>query len=195
MDRLIQILSRLPGLGPRSARRAALHMVKRRESVLDPLLQALIQVRETFRPCSRCGTIDATDPCALCQDPRRNIGIVCVVQHVEDQWALERAKVFAGRYHVLGGLLSPLEGIGPQDLGLDRLLARVEGESIEEVILALPATVEGQTTAHFIADSLKETGVALTGLAQGVPVGGELDYLDEGTLSQALKARRPFPVR
>jgi recombination protein RecR len=191
IDRLILLLSRLPGLGPRSARRTALHLLKKRESVLEPLMDALAKVAETVRPCATCGNLDTTDPCAICADHRRDPRLVCVVRDVADLWALERAGAFHGRYHVLGGLLSALDGIGPEDLGLDRLEARARDGGLTEVILALPATVDGQTTAHVIADRLDPLGIALSGLAQGVPVGGELDYLDDGTLTAALRARRP----
>jgi recombination protein RecR len=191
IDRLILLLSRLPGLGPRSARRTALHLLKKRESVLEPLMDALAKVAETVRPCATCGNLDTTDPCAICADARRDPRLVCVVRDVADLWALERAGAFHGRYHVLGGLLSALDGIGPEDLGLDRLEARARDGGLTEVILALPATVDGQTTAHVIADRLEPLGIALSGLAQGVPVGGELDYLDDGTLTAALRARRP----
>jgi recombination protein RecR len=191
IDRLILLLSRLPGLGPRSARRTALHLLKKRESVLEPLMDALAKVAETVRPCATCGNLDTTDPCAICADARRDPRLVCVVRDVADLWALERAGAFHGRYHVLGGLLSALDGIGPEDLGLDKLEARARDGGLTEVILALPATVDGQTTAHVIADRLEPLGIALSGLAQGVPVGGELDYLDDGTLTAALRARRP----
>ncbi|SDG66652.1 recombination mediator RecR [Roseospirillum parvum] len=188
---LIQLLARLPGLGPRSARRAALHLVKKRDSLLVPLLKALEGVAETVAPCTICGNYDTINPCAICADPERQPGLLCVVAEVGDLWALERGGSFPGRYHVLGGLLSPLDGIGPEDLGLDRLTARCQSERVEEVILALPATVDGQTTAHVIAKRLGGVGTTVSTLAQGVPVGGELDYLDDGTLSTALKARRP----
>jgi recombination protein RecR len=191
IDRLILLLSRLPGLGPRSARRTALHLLRKREGVMEPLMDALAQVAERVRPCTTCGNLDTSDPCAICADPRRGPELVCVVRDVADLWALERAGAFQGRYHVLGGLLSALDGIGPDDLGLDRLEARARAGGLAEVILALPATVDGQTTAHVIADRLEPLGIALSGLAQGVPVGGELDYLDDGTLTAAFRARRP----
>jgi recombination protein RecR len=190
IDRLIQLLSKLPGLGPRSGRRAALALMKRRESLMLPLADALEQVAEKVRACSVCGNLDDSDPCALCRDPRRDPAAVCVVADVADLWALERAQAFKGRYHVLGGVLSALDGIGPEQLNLMPLLRRVECGEVKEVILALGATVDGQTTAHYLADRLQPLGVALSRLAHGVPVGGELDYLDDGTLIQALKARQ-----
>ncbi|ABC24265.1 recombination mediator RecR [Rhodospirillum rubrum] len=191
IDRLIGLLARLPGLGPRSARRAALHLLKRRESLMDPLMEALGAVAASVRLCPVCGTLDTRAPCSICADPRRDGTLICVVRDVADLWALERGGVFSGRYHVLGGLLSAIDGVGPEDLGLDRLAARVAEGPVVEVILALPATVEGQTTAHVIADLIEPKGITVSGLAQGVPVGGELDYLDDGTLTAALRARRP----
>jgi len=196
IEHLMQMLARLPGLGPRSARRAALYLIKRRDSALEPLATALAQVAERVRPCPRCGNFDTASPCSLCADPRRDDAVICVVEDVDDLWALERTRAFSGRYHVLGGLLSALDGIGPEDLHLPRLLERAAQPAVQEVILALPATIEGQTTAHYIADRLKaaetqDHSLRVSGLAHGVPVGGELDYLDDGTLSQALRARRP----
>jgi recombination protein RecR len=191
IDDLIQLLAKLPGLGPRSARRAALHLFKRRESLLLPLAQALADAALSVRHCSRCGNLDSVDPCNICGDSRRDGTRLCVVEEIADLWAVERSGAFAGRYHVLGGTLSALDGMGPEDLRIDQLLARLAPEGVGEVILALSATVEGQTTAHYIADRLRDSGVAVTRLAQGVPMGGELDYLDEGTLSAALAARRP----
>ncbi|MFA7431336.1 MAG: recombination mediator RecR [Rhodospirillaceae bacterium] len=191
IERLMHILARLPGLGPRSARRAALHLIKRRETALDPLLAALGEVQAKVRVCGTCGNVDTQDPCAVCADTRRDPSVLCVVEDVDDLWALERTNAFPGRYHVLGGVLSALDGVGPQDLNLGRLAARAADPAVKEVILALSATVDGQTTAHYIADHLKDCGVTVSGLAHGVPVGGELDYLDDGTLSQALRARRP----
>jgi recombination protein RecR len=190
------MLSRLPGLGPRSARRAALYLIKRREAMLDPLASALGVVAARVRPCGQCGNFDTSDPCALCADQQRDGAILCVVEDVDDLWALERTKAFRGRYHVLGGLLSALDGVGPEDLAIPLLIERASAAAVSEVILALPATVEGQTTAHYIADRLKaaestDHPLKICGLAHGVPVGGELDYLDDGTLSQALRARRP----
>ncbi len=191
IDRLIQLLAKLPGLGPRSGRRAALFLLKRRESLLQPLAAALGAAAERIRPCRLCGNLDTADPCAICADPRREDGLICVVEDVADLWAIERTGAFRGRYHVLGGTLSALDGIGPEELNIEGLLRRVAAGG-REVIIALNATVEGQTTAHYLMDRLAPTGVAVTRLAHGVPVGGELDYLDEGTLSAALKARRPI---
>ncbi len=191
IDHLIQLLARLPGLGPRSARRAALYLIKRRESVLLPLTAALDDAARNIRACSTCGNLDTRDPCAICIDGRRNEALICVVEDVADLWALERTAVFRGRYHVLGGTLSALDGIGPEDLNIAGLVARAGAPEVREVILATNATVDGQTTAHYIADRLANCAVIVSGLAHGVPVGGELDYLDDGTLSEALKARRP----
>ena len=188
LDTLIQLLAKLPGLGPRSARRAALHLIKRRESLMTPLAMALAQAADTIRPCPVCGNLDTVEPCAICRDPQRDGAAICVVEDLADLWALERTGAFRGRYHVLGGTLSALDGVGPEDLTIDRLVARVKPG--QELILALNATVEGQTTAHYIADRLAATGVKLSRLAQGVPIGGELDYLDDGTLTAALNARR-----
>ena len=191
LETLAQALARLPGLGPRSARRAVLHRVKRRESALEPLLVALQTVADRLVTCATCGNVDTTDPCSLCADPRRDARLLCVVEEVADLWALDRSRLFPGRYHVLGGRLSALEGIRPEDLGIDRLVARVALGGIDEVVLAMNATLEGQTTAHYLAERLEKFPVRLTQLAHGLPVGGELDYLDEGTLAQALRARRP----
>src|SRR5579864_1798554 len=190
LDALIQLLSKLPGLGPRSARRAALHLVKRRETLMQPLAETMLAAAKRIRACSICGNLDTEDPCALCRDPRRDPHLICVVEDVADLWAIERTAAFRGRYHVLGGTLSALEGVGPEELRIDALIARATGE-VREVILALNATVEGQTTAHYITDRLAVSAVAVSRLAHGVPVGGELDYLDEGTLSAALAQRRP----
>ncbi|SCA55627.1 gap repair protein [Candidatus Terasakiella magnetica] len=190
IEQLIQILSKLPGLGPRSARRAALHLVKKKEVLLSPLSHALQRVEETVKTCSTCGNLDATDPCTICTDGRRDDSVICVVQDVADLWALERSNSFKGRYHVLGGTLSALDGIGPEDLKIDTLVNRAQSSLVTEVILATSATVDGQTTAHYIADCLENCDVSVSGLAHGVPVGGELDYLDDGTLSAALSARR-----
>ena len=192
LDALIQLLSKLPGLGPRSARRAALHLVKRKESLMQPLAEAMRAAAERIRACSICGNLDTDEPCALCRDQRRDPHLLCVVEDVADLWAIERTAAFRGRYHVLGGTLSALEGIGPEDLRIDALIARASGGEVKELILALNATVEGQTTAHYVMDRLAGTGVAVSRLAHGVPVGGELDYLDEGTLSAALAQRRPL---
>ncbi len=191
IERLIQHLAKLPGLGPRSARRAALHLIKRREALLEPLASAMREAADAIRVCSRCGTVDIADPCAICTDPRRDASIICVVEDVADLWALDRTGSFAGRYHVLGGTLSALDGRGPEDLNVQALVGRAAAPEVVEVILATSATVEGQTTAHYVADRLAECGVTVSRLAHGVPVGGELDYLDDGTLSTALKARRP----
>ena len=191
LETLAQALARLPGLGPRSARRAVLYLVKRRESALEPLLAALQTVADRLVTCATCGNVDTTDPCSLCADPRRDPRLLCVVEEVADLWALDRSRLFPGRYHVLGGRLSALEGIRPEDLGIDRLVARVALGGIDEVVLAMNATLEGQTTAHYLAERLEKFPVRLTQLAHGLPVGGELDYLDEGTLAQALRARRP----
>ncbi|GHA31828.1 recombination protein RecR [Devosia pacifica] len=188
IDQLIQLLARLPGLGPRSARRAVLQLIKKKEQLMIPLSAALDRAVEAVRTCEVCGNVDTRSPCAICSDPRRGeTGILVVVEDVADLWALERAGVGAVRYHVLGGVLSPLDGIGPEELLLDELIARAP--EFQEVVLAVNATVEGQTTAHYITDRLGPSGIKITRLAHGVPVGGELDYLDEGTLSQALKAR------
>ena len=188
LDTLIQLLAKLPGLGPRSARRAALFLVKRREQIMQPLAAAMEAAAAAVRPCSLCGNLDTSDPCAICRDPRRDPAAICVVEDLADLWALERTGAFRGRYHVLGGNLSALDGVGPEELNIGRLIARLRPET--ELILALNATVEGQTTAHYIADRAAATGARVTRLAQGVPIGGELDYLDEGTLTAALKARR-----
>ncbi|HVZ90996.1 MAG TPA: recombination mediator RecR [Rhizomicrobium sp.] len=189
IERLIQLLAKLPGLGPRSARRAALALLKKREALLEPLGQAMRDAAAAIRVCGVCGNLDTSSPCALCRDPARDGRLLCVVEDVADLWALERAGVFSGRYHVLGGALSALDGVTPERLNVASLLKRV-GEGVDEVILAVNATVEGQTTAHYLMDALAPSGVKITRLAHGVPVGGELDYLDEGTLSAAFKARR-----
>lgn len=191
IDALTQALSRLPGLGPRSARRAVLHLLKKRESAMEPLLRALEAVNDRLVTCSVCGNVDTVDPCGICTDPRRDARALCVVEDVADLWALDKSRLFPGRFHVLGGRLSALEGIRPEDLGIDSLIVRVEQGGIDEVVLAMNATLEGQTTAHYLAERLERFPVRLTQLAHGVPVGGELDYLDEGTLAQALRARRP----
>lgn len=191
IDNLIHLLSKLPGLGPRSARRAVLHLMKRRESLLSPLTKALEDAAENISTCSTCGNLDTRDPCGMCCDPKRSDAQICVVEDVADLWALERSPAFKGRFHVLGGTLSALDGVGPEDLNIPGLLGRAKEEAVEEVILATNATVDGQTTAHYIAERLADCNVKISGLAHGVPVGGELDYLDEGTLSAALKARHP----
>lgn len=191
IDRLVQLLSRLPGLGPRSARRAVLHLLKRRESLMHPLASALTDASERVHACDTCGNLDTANPCGICTDTRRDPKTLCVVEDVADLWALERTASFKGRYHVLGGTLSALDGVGPDDLRIPELVSRTDSEGIAEVILATSATVDGQTTAHYVADRLREQGVKVSGLAHGVPVGGELDYLDDGTLSAALRDRRP----
>ena len=191
LDTLIQLLAKLPGLGPRSARRAALHLIKKREALMTPLAGALQVAIDRIQVCKTCGNIDTQNPCTVCTDPRRDPSIIVVVADVADLWALERANATNGRYHVLGATLSPLDGVGPQDLTIDALVARAHGEQVNEIILATGATVDGQTTAHYIADRLAGLEVTISRLAHGVPVGGELDYLDDGTLTAALKARRP----
>lgn len=192
IDHLIQLLAKLPGLGPRSARRAVLHLLKRRDALMGPLAKALAETAETVKACSTCGNLDTNDPCAICTDPRRDGSVLCVVEDVADFWALERTAAFRGCYHVLGGTLSALDGIGPDDLNIPKLVDRARRPEVTEVILATSATVDGQITAHYIAERLSDCGVEVSGLAHGVPVGGELDYLDDGTLSAALKARRPI---
>ena len=191
IETLASALARLPGLGPRSARRAVLWLVKRRETALVQLVDALAAVQDSLVECSVCGNVDTRDPCAICADPRRDARALCVVEDVADLWALDRAKLFTGRYHVLGGRLSALEGVRPEDLTIGQLIDRVAAGGIDEVVLAMNATLEGQTTAHYIAERLEGLPVRITQLAHGLPVGGELDYLDEGTLAQALRARRP----
>ena len=188
IDALIELMARLPGLGPRSARRAVLHLIKKRGQLLNPLAEALTIVGQTARECLNCGNIGTSDICGICESEKRNIGQICVVEDVADLWAMKRAGVFKGRYHVLGGTLSALDDIGPDELRIPKLRDRVTSEGITEVILALGATIDGQTTAHYIADELR--GVQVTSLAQGVPVGGELDYLDDGTITAALNARK-----
>jgi recombination protein RecR len=190
IENLIQLLARLPGLGPRSARRAALHLIKRREALLEPLARAMGEAAAKVRACSICGNVDTADPCGLCTDPRRDSSLICVVEDVADLWAIERTATYRGRYHVLGGTLSALDGVGPDDLRIGDLVARARQDEVKEIILANSATVDGQTTAHYITDQLAGTGVSVSAIAHGVPVGGELDYLDDGTLTAALKARR-----
>ncbi len=192
IERLIQLLARLPGLGPRSARRAALHLIKKREALMAPLASALQVAIERIEVCKVCGNIDTHNPCTVCSDPRRDDSVIVVVADVADLWALERARATTGRYHVLGATLSPLDGVGPQDLSIDVLVARAREPAVKEVVLALNATVDGQTTAHYITDMLHDADVRVTGLAHGVPVGGELDYLDEGTLTAAMRQRTLF---
>jgi recombination protein RecR len=191
IEALANALARLPGLGPRSARRAVLHLMKKRENALQPLLSALQNVSEKLSTCAICGNVDTSDPCGICRDPRRDERSLCVVEEVSDLWALDRSRLFPGRYHVLGGRLSALDGVRPEDLTIDRLIHRVSEGGIDEIVLAMNATLEGQTTAHYLAERLESFPVRLTQLAHGLPVGGELDYLDEGTLAQALRARRP----
>jgi recombination protein RecR len=191
IEALSSALARLPGLGPRSARRAVLWLVKHRETALPALLEALAGVSETLVECQTCGNVDTIDPCSICTDPRRDARALCVVEEVADLWALDRSRLFTGRYHVLGGRLSALEGVAPEDLSIGQLLARLQAGGIDEVVLAMNATLEGQTTAHYIAERIENLPLRVTQLAHGLPVGGELDYLDEGTLAQALRARRP----
>ncbi len=192
VERLIELLAKLPGLGPRSARRAALHLLKRRDALLAPLVAALGAAAERVRSCSVCGNLDTAERCAVCRDECSEGAVICVVEEVADLWALERTGAFRGRYHVLGGALSALDGVGPEDLAIPRLVARASESQVTEVIVATSATVDGQTTAHYITDRLAESGVEVTRLAQGVPMGGEIEYLDDGTLAAALKARRPL---
>lgn len=191
IDQLTNALARLPGLGPRSARRAVLHLLKKREASLTPLLRALETVDAKLATCSICGNVDTSDPCGVCTDVKRDARSLCVVEEVADLWALDRSRLFPGRFHVLGGRLSALDGIRPEDLGVDTLIRRVADGDIDEVVLAMNATLEGQTTAHYLAERLETYPIRITQLAHGLPVGGELDYLDEGTLAQALRARRP----
>jgi recombination protein RecR len=191
IERLIALLSKLPGLGPRSARRAALALLKRRDQLLAPLAEAMAEAAARVKVCGVCGSLDTRDPCAICADPTRDAALICVVEEVGALWAMERAGAFRGRYHVLGGLLSALDGVGPEALRVGGLVGRAHDAAVKEVILALPATVDGQTTAHYLADRLAGAEVAVTMLARGVPVGGELDWLDDGTIAQALRARRP----
>jgi len=192
IENLIELMAKLPGLGPRSARRAVLHMIKKRALLMTPLADVLSEVAISARECLNCGNVGTTDICEICESDKRATGELCVVEDVADLWAMERAAVFKGRYHVLGGTLSALDAVGPNDLQIPKLRSRVVAEGITEVILALNATVDGQTTAHYIADELEGSGVTITTLAQGVPIGGELDYLDDGTISAALKARKSF---
>lgn len=191
IERLIELLAKLPGLGPRSARRAALHLIKRKEQVLEPLAAALKDAAANMVTCETCGNLDTVDPCHICTDPKRDQSVICVVEEVGDLWAMDRSGAFNGLYHVLGGTLSALDGIGPDDLNIAMLVARAENGEVKEIILALNATVDGQTTSHYVAERLESTGVKVTRLAHGLPMGGEIDYLDQGTLSAALKARRP----
>jgi len=192
IERLIQLMAKLPGLGPRSARRAALHLIKRKELIFTPLAAAMAEVLERVGVCSVCGNVDTCNPCTICADHARDRTVICVVEEVGDLWALERADAIKGQYHVLGGTLSALEGVGPDDLNISPLVDRARDPQVTEIVLAVNATVDGQTTAHYITDRLEGCGVNVSRLAHGVPVGGELDYLDEGTLAAAMKARRPF---
>lgn len=191
IERLIALLAKLPGLGPRSARRATLALLKRRDQLLTPLSEAMAEAAERVRTCRLCGALDTTDPCAICSDSTRDPALICVVEEVGALWAMERANAFRGRYHVLGGLLSALDGVGPEALKVGALVGRAADDAIREVVLALPATVDGQTTAHYLINRLAGAGVQVTSLARGVPVGGELDWLDDGTIAQAMRARRP----
>ncbi len=190
LQRLIDLFAKLPGLGPRSARRAVLHLMKKRETALLPLVRALSEAAEAVRPCATCGNLDSDDECGICRDPRRDAGAICVVEDVAGLWAMERAGVFRGRYHVLGGLLSALDGVTPEALRIPLLAGRAAAPEVEEIVLALPATIDGQTTAHVVAEAMEGAGVRVTSLAQGVPVGGELDWLDDGTISAAMRARK-----
>ncbi len=190
IERLIQLLARLPGLGPRSARRAGLHLIRKKQTLLAPLADAMAEAAEKIVECSTCGNIDVCDPCAICADTRRDDGLICVVEDVADLWALERAGAVKGRYHVLGGVLSALDGVGPEDLNIASLIARAAKPEVNEIVLAMNATVDGQATAHYIMDRCEDLDLTITRLAHGVPVGGELDYLDEGTLAAAMKSRR-----
>lgn len=192
IEKLIQLLARVPGLGPRSARRAALHLIKKKDLLLGPLAGAMGEAFDKVSICSTCGNVDTSDPCTICQDPRRETKTLIVVEDVADLWALERAEVMNVKYHVLGGTLSPLDGIGPEDLTIRELVDRVENDGVMELVIAVNATVEGQTTAHYITDQLSGLEVKVTRLAHGVPVGGELDYLDEGTLTAAVRSRTSF---
>ncbi|MEO9469403.1 recombination mediator RecR [Parasphingorhabdus sp.] len=192
IENLVQALSRLPGLGPRSARRAVLHLLKRPETTMKPILAAMEQVEANLVTCTICGNVDTRDPCQICSDPRRDDKALCVVEEVSDLWALDKSRLFPGKFHVLGGKLSALDGVRPEDIAIDKLLKRVEAGGIDEVVLAMNATLEGQATAHYIAERMEQYPVRLSQLSHGIPVGGELDYLDEGTLAQALRSRRPI---
>lgn len=192
IENLVQALSRLPGLGPRSARRAVLHLLKRPETTMKPILAAMEQVEANLVTCSICGNVDTRDPCQICSDPRRDDKALCVVEEVSDLWALDKSRLFPGKFHVLGGKLSALDGVRPEDIAIDKLLKRVKAGGIDEVVLAMNATLEGQATAHYIAERMEEYPVRISQLSHGIPVGGELDYLDEGTLAQALRSRRPI---
>ncbi|MBI1391129.1 MAG: recombination protein RecR [Alphaproteobacteria bacterium] len=191
LQRMIDLLAKLPGLGPRSAKRAALHLLNRRDPLMRPLAYAIAEAADKVQACATCGNLDSINPCAVCADPARDRSVICIVESVGDLWAMERAGAHRGTYHVLGGLLSPLDGVGPDDLKIGKLVARASEEGVTEVILALATTVDGQTTAHYVADQLLGKDVSITQLSQGVPVGGELDYLDEGTIAAAMRSRRP----
>lgn len=190
LDQLIRLITKLPGIGNRSARRIALHLIKNKETLMRPLSQSLADVADSIKSCTTCGNVDSSDPCKVCNDPKRLENVICVVEEVADLWAMERSNVFRGRYHVLGGTLSSLDGRGPEQLNIAKLIARASEPIVEEVILANNATVDGQTTAHYITDALKDANVSVTRLAHGIPIGGELDYLDDGTLHAALKSRQ-----
>ncbi len=187
---LIQMFAKLPGLGPRSGRRAALHLIKHKENLMKPMLRSLATAADKIVTCTQCGNLDTKSPCGVCTDPRRDTSIICVIEDIADLWALERTASFKGQYHIIGGTLSALDGIGPEDLRISKLIQRAQNPEVQEIILALSATVDGQTTAHYIADALSHANVQITALANGVPMGGELDYLDDGTISTALNARR-----
>ena len=189
IERLIRLLARLPGLGPRSARRAALHLIRNRDTLLDPLARAMADAATNIQTCETCGNIDAINPCAICCDPKRDETLLCAVEGIADLWALDRAGVFSGKFHVLGGVLSALDGVRPEDLNIGKLVERAQSDTVSEVILAMNMTVDGQTTAHYVSERLSSANVRITRLAHGVPVGGELDYLDDGTLSAALRVR------
>lgn len=190
IDTLTDLLAKLPALGPRSARRAVLFLLKKKQTHMMPLISALTNVFENVRPCPMCGNMDTTEPCAICSDPRRDKSVLCIVADVADLWALERANIFHGTYHVLGGVLSALDGIGPEELNIASMLGKLEKGEVKEVVLALPATIDGQTTAHYLTDIIEKYNVTISALSHGVPVGGELDYLDDGTLQAAFKSRR-----
>ncbi|MEP2988782.1 MAG: recombination mediator RecR [Parasphingorhabdus sp.] len=192
IENLVQALSKLPGLGPRSARRAVLHLLKRPETAMKPILAAMERVDSNLKTCGICGNVDTQDPCQICNDPRRDEKSLCVVEEVSDLWALDKSRLFPGKFHVLGGKLSALDGVRPEDIGIDKLIKRVELGGIDEVVLAMNATLEGQATSHYIAERLENYPIRMSQLSHGIPVGGELDYLDEGTLAQALRARRPI---
>ncbi|MCP5381396.1 MAG: recombination protein RecR [Kordiimonadaceae bacterium] len=192
LDYLINLLGKIPGLGPRSARRAALQLIKKKDSLMRPLAGALSSVAENVHPCSVCGNLDVENPCHICQNPKRDRSIICIIEDVADLWALERGGSFQGLYHVIGGTLSALDGVGPEDLNIKSLLDRAASPELDEIIIATNATVDGQTTAHYITEQLKHMDITISRLAHGVPIGGELDYLDDGTLTTALNSRRPF---